>query len=150
MHPQRPLWGASSYSLATVERALAEIEGSSTLERCAGAPTSPILRSESSMSQHEASQNFLRRSPDPEDRAASPEVSPGAGTTTAANASLIVVGRRRLGCRVGVLGTGQVRVEVRRWIPTRVVGRNMDRMQTCFITVCYSRIVILSKSNVKG
>ena len=55
----------------------------------------------------EASQNFLKRLPDPKDRAASPGVSPGAGTTTDANVSLIVVGRRRQGRRVGMLGTGQ-------------------------------------------
>ena len=106
---QRLLRGASSYSLATVERALVEIEGSSTLERCAGAPTStmsPILESKPSKSQHEASQNFLKRLPDHKDRAASPGVSPGADMMAAANASPIVVGRRRRGRRVGVLGTG--------------------------------------------
>ena len=53
--------------------------------------TSPILGSEPSTSQHEASQHFLKRLPDPKDRAASFGVSPGAGTMAAANASLIVV-----------------------------------------------------------
>ena len=48
---QRPLWGGSSYSLATVERALAEIEGGSTLERCAGAPTSTTLPNSGSVTE---------------------------------------------------------------------------------------------------
>ena len=39
----------------------------------------------------EASQNFLKRLPDPKDHTASPGVSPGASTMAAANASLIVV-----------------------------------------------------------
>ena len=120
-HPHRSLQGASSYSLATVERALAEIEGSNTLERCAGAPTSPILGSEPSTSRHEASPNFLKRSPDTEDRAASPGVSLGACTMAVANASPIVVGRQRRGRRVGVLGAWQVRVGVCRRILMRVV-----------------------------
>ena len=73
-----------------VERALAEIEGSSTLERCAGAPTSmtsPILGSEPSTAQHEALQNFIKRLLNPKDRTASPGVSPDAGTMAAASAS---------------------------------------------------------------
>ena len=56
----------------------------------------------------EASQNFLKRLPDPYDRVASPGLSPGASTMAAANASPIVVGRRRRGRRVGMLGTGQL------------------------------------------
>ena len=56
----------------------------------------------------EASQSFLKRLPDPKDRAASPGVIPGAITMAAANASPIVAGRRRRGRRVGMLGTGQL------------------------------------------
>ncbi|KAF8261673.1 dynein 1 light intermediate chain [Lactarius quietus] len=80
--------GSSSFSLPTVERALAEMEGSSGgatlgLGRRSGAPTSPILGSAPSPTQHEVLQNFFKSLLNPKDRAASPgtsAVSPGAGT----------------------------------------------------------------------
>ena len=88
-HSQCPLRGASSYSLATVERALAEMEGGSTLERCAGAPisTSPIFESEPSMVQHEVLQNFIKRLLNPKGLTASLGVSPGTGTMAAVSVS---------------------------------------------------------------
>jgi len=85
--------GSSSFSLPTVERALAEMEGASagaTLGgglRRAGAPTSPTLGSAPSPTQHEVLQNFFKSLLNPKDRAASPgtsAVSPGAGGTAAA------------------------------------------------------------------
>jgi len=84
--------GSSSFSLPTVERALAEMEGASTggtlgglgLGKRAGAPTSPILGSAPSptgQSQHEVLQNFFKSLLNTKDRTASPgtsAVSPGA------------------------------------------------------------------------
>ncbi|KAH9036025.1 dynein light intermediate chain-domain-containing protein [Lactarius deliciosus] len=83
--------GSSSFSLPTVERALAEMEGSSAgtslgglgLGKRAGAPTSPILGSAPSptgQTQHEVLQNFFKSLLNTKDRAASPgsAVSPGA------------------------------------------------------------------------
>ncbi|KAN0140383.1 hypothetical protein V8E53_001592 [Lactarius tabidus] len=80
--------GSSSFSLPTVERALAEMEGSSGatlggLGRRAGAPTSPILGSAPSPTQHEVLQNFFKSLLNPKDRAASP----GAGIPGTAAAS---------------------------------------------------------------
>jgi dynein light intermediate chain 1 len=83
--------GSSSFSLPTVERALAEMEGSGAgaslgglgLGRRAGAPTSPILGSAPSPTQHEVLQNFFKSLLNSKDRAASPgtsAVSPGAAT----------------------------------------------------------------------
>ena len=65
------------------------MEGSSTLGRRAGAPTStlPILGSQPSTTQHEALKNFFKRLLSPKDRAASPGAIPGAGTMAAASAS---------------------------------------------------------------
>ena len=78
--------GSSSFSLPTVERALAKMEASSmevTLGglRRGGAPTSPSLGSAPSPTQHEVLQNFFKSLLSPKDRAASPgtsAVSPGA------------------------------------------------------------------------
>jgi dynein light intermediate chain 1 len=58
--------GLSSFSLPTVERALAEMEGSSSGATpggglgCAGAPTSPIIGDAPSPAQHEVLQNFFK------------------------------------------------------------------------------------------
>lgn len=78
--------GSSSFSLPTVERALAEMEGNTVggLGKRAGAPTSPILGSAPSptgQTQHEVLQNFFKSLLNTKDRAASPgtsAVSPGA------------------------------------------------------------------------
>ena len=84
--------GASSFSLPTVERALAEMEGGLGRRAGAGAPTStsPVLGSAPSPTQHEVLQNFFKSLLNPKDRAASPStsaVSPGAGAIATATAS---------------------------------------------------------------
>jgi len=81
--------GPSSFSLPTVERALAEMEGSGMGTTLGvgkrGAPTSPIIGSAPSptgQTQHEVLQNFFKSLLNTKDRAASPSgsgVSPGAG-----------------------------------------------------------------------
>ncbi|KAN0140426.1 hypothetical protein V8E53_001635 [Lactarius tabidus] len=81
-----------AFSLPTVERAPADMEGSSCaklggLGRRAGAPTSPILGSVASPTGHEVLQNFLNNLLNPKDRTASPAtsaVSPGTGAAMAA------------------------------------------------------------------
>ena len=87
--------GSSSFSLPTVERALAEMEGGSSgttlgVGRRAGAPTSPIIGSAPSptgQTQHEVLQNFFKSLLNTKDRGGvSPgtsAVSPGAGTSRA-------------------------------------------------------------------
>jgi dynein light intermediate chain 1 len=75
--------GSSSFSLPTVERALAEMEGGSSgqtlgIGRRAGAPTSPIIGSVPSptgQTQHEVLQNFFKSLLNTKDRAGG--VSPG-------------------------------------------------------------------------
>ncbi|KAN0140374.1 Dynein light intermediate chain (DLIC) domain containing protein [Lactarius tabidus] len=86
--------GSSSFSLPTVERALAEMEGSSGatlggLGRRAGAPTSPILGSAPSPTQHEVLQNFFKSLLNPKDRAASPGTSapPATGPRTSSGST---------------------------------------------------------------
>jgi dynein light intermediate chain 1 len=83
--------GSSSFSLPTVERALAEMEGGSGttlgIGKRAGAPTSPIIGSAPSptgQTQHEVLQNFFKSLLNTKDRAVSPgtsAVSPGTGTS---------------------------------------------------------------------
>jgi dynein light intermediate chain 1 len=84
--------GSSSFSLPTVERALAEMEGGSSgttlgIGKRAGAPTSPIIGSAPSptgQTQHEVLQNFFKSLLNTKDRAVSPgtsAVSPGVGTS---------------------------------------------------------------------
>ena len=85
--------GSSSFSLPTVERALAEMEGASSgttlgLGRRTGAPTSPIIGSAPSptgQTQHEVLQNFFKSLLNTKDRSGvSPgtsAVSPGVGTS---------------------------------------------------------------------
>lgn len=83
--------GSSSFSLPTVERALAEMEGGSGttlgIGKRAGAPTSPIIGSAPSptgQTQHEVLQNFFKSLLNTKDRAVSPgtsAVSPGVGTS---------------------------------------------------------------------
>jgi len=85
--------GSSSFSLPTVERALAEMEGGSSgttlgVGRRDGAPTSPIIGSAPSptgQTQHEVLQNFFKSLLNTKDRGGvSPgtsAVSPGAGTS---------------------------------------------------------------------
>ncbi|KAI9457300.1 dynein light intermediate chain-domain-containing protein [Russula earlei] len=85
--------GSTSFSLPTVERALAEMEGGSTgttlgvgmgFSKRAGAPTSPIIGSAPSptgQTQHEVLQNFFKSLLNTKDRGAGPSssaVSPGA------------------------------------------------------------------------
>jgi hypothetical protein len=129
--------GSSSFSLPTVERALAEMEGSSGatlggLGRRAGAPTSPILGSAPSPTQHEVLQNFFKSLLNPKDRAASPgtsAVSPGAGLRVLLRVGVGSRRRRGRGRRVGVLGAVRVGVGVRRRILMRAVERKMGRMR---------------------
>jgi len=82
--------GSSSFSLPTVERALAEMEGIGTgttlgVGKRGGGPSSPIIGSAPSptgQTQHEVLQNFFKSLLNTKDRAASPSssaVSPGAG-----------------------------------------------------------------------
>ena len=127
-HLQRPLrasLGSSSCSLPTVERALVEMEDSSTLGRRSGALTStpPILGSPPCTTQHEASQNFFKRLSNPKDSAVSPVVSPGAGSIAVGSASPDCSGKKapedvEWECRVR--GKWE---EVRIWILMQVVGR---------------------------
>lgn len=101
--------GASSFSLPTVERALAEMEG--YLWRCTGvgAPTSalPTFGSAPSPTQHEVLHNFFNLL-NPEDRAASTgtsAVSPGAAASAGADASRKTGSRRSsgsVGAEVGI------------------------------------------------
>jgi dynein light intermediate chain 1, cytosolic len=74
--------GSSSFSLPTVERALAEMEGGSGttlgIGKRAGAPTSPIIGSAPSptgQTQHEVLQNFFKSLLNTKDRAVSPGAS---------------------------------------------------------------------------
>jgi dynein light intermediate chain 1, cytosolic len=108
---------SSSFSLPTVERALAEMEsggsGATTLSagmslgKRAGAPTSPIIGSVPSstgQTQHEVLQNFFKSLLNTKDRTASPgtsAVSPGA-TSGATSAQVAQAGPRTSG------GGGQI------------------------------------------
>ena len=82
--------GTSSFSLPTVERELLEIKVG--LRKRAGeapTPTSPVLWSAPSPTQHEVLRTFLKCLLDPKRRAASPgtlAVSPGAGAMSTATA----------------------------------------------------------------
>jgi hypothetical protein len=107
--------GSSSFSLPTVERALAEMEGASSgatlgggLRRAGGAPTSPILGGAPSPTQHEVLQNFFKSLLNPKDRAASPgtsAVSPGAAGTAAGKPA--ATGPRTSSGSAGASGSGE-------------------------------------------
>jgi dynein light intermediate chain 1 len=78
--------GSSSFSLPTIKRALAELDGSSTLcglGRHTDAPTSSILGSAPSLTQREVLHNFFKSLLNPKDRA----VGLGSETATMAAAS---------------------------------------------------------------